>query len=126
MTGDSFIRIESRTAGGETAVTEAEARSYEKNGHYYLLFETEGDRCRLKFNETGLEYRRSGELTYMLKFLPGEETGSSMATPYGVSELKCRTHLYEETVKEDEMLLKLRYNVAGEDCDMMITVRKRI
>lgn len=122
MTGEGILRIETRTGSGEPAVTEAKARCFEKKGRNHVLFEIEGDRCRLKFDEKALTYRRSGELAYELRFLPGEETETAMVTPYGTSRLTCMTYLYEKISKEDEMVLNLRYNVAGEDCDMKIVI----
>ena len=125
MTGESILRIESRTTGGGTSAAEAGGRCYEKNGYHYVLFEVEGDSCRIKFNAKSLEYRRSGELSYRLRFVPGEETAADMTTAYGVTGITCRTHMYNEIIKEDEMVLNLSYNVADEDCDMRITIRKK-
>lgn len=125
MTGDSTLRIETRISGGEAAVTEVEARCYEKRGRRYILFELDGDRCRLRTDSKGLEYRRSGGLTYDLSFIPGEETAATMSTAYGRSELVFRTDLYRESIKEDEMVMNLRYNVADEDHDMKIIIRKK-
>ena len=105
-------------------VTEAAARHIIKNGSHHLLFDLEGDSCRIKFNESMLTYHRRGMLTYKLDFIKGRETTAEMTAPYGITGIQCKTKAYEMRSKDGEIVLDLRYNVADEEYEMQITVGK--
>ena len=82
----------------------------------------EGDSCRIRFDEKGLSYKRRGGLTYSLELVPGKESVTKMSTSYGVTELTCVTRFYDADISGDEIIIKIKYNIAGDKNEMEIRI----
>ncbi|MBQ7583446.1 MAG: DUF1934 domain-containing protein [Lachnospiraceae bacterium] len=105
--------------------TETVCRHYDKNGAEHVFFETDGDRCRISFDEKEMTYRRRGELTYELCLESGKRTTATLITAYGRTELACTTYSYELLKTKDAININIKYNMADEDREMEIRIKER-
>ncbi|MCR5746474.1 MAG: DUF1934 domain-containing protein [Lachnospiraceae bacterium] len=101
-------------------VIEAEARYYHKRDKHYLLFELDNDRCRIEYDEKGLIYKRSGELTYEMQLYPGNSSSMRLKTAYGVMETEYSVSLYEAEIGEDRAEINIDYRSEGNNYSMRI------
>ena len=124
MENNCALAISVKTVSGTSTRTETSGRYYLKKDRHHVLFETEGDRCRIEFDEKDLIYHRKGSLSYSLHLLKGSGTKTRMLTPFGSTEVTCLTHEYILSETEGEIIIKIRYNIADEDSDMEIMIRK--
>lgn len=124
MSGEECsLSIDTRSGTGEVRT---KGRYYYKRGKHQVLFDIEGDRCRIEFDENGLDYIRKGSLSYTLNLREGCEIDSVMRTPFGESTLTGRTYRYGLTEKEQEIRISIGYDIAGENCDMEIDISKEM
>ncbi len=125
MSEEKLIHISTRRADGGQIDIQAECRHYKKNGTDHLLFEADGDKCRISFDEKSLTYRRQGELTYDLYLESGKQTEIDMITAYGRSGMICITDEYRVSEEEGAIIINIKYNMADEDCEMDIRIEER-
>ncbi len=103
-------------------MTKSDGSYYLKHGKSYVIFEAEGDKCRLEFDENCLVYKRQGELNYTMCLMPGEKTGTDMISSAGRSHIECLTKSYSMKIKKDVINIILGYNIADEEIGMEITI----
>ena len=89
-------------------------RYYDKEDRRHVLFDTDNDRCRISFTDSGLVYKRQGELAYELRLLNGEKTTSTVHTAYGTMRIVCNTMSYELSEVKDAIKILITYNMAEE------------
>ena len=115
MDADRSILI--RTWSEETAdpvEIRGSCRYYIREDRRHVLFDTDNDRCRISFTDSGLVYKRQGELAYELNLMNGEETTSTMHTAYGTMSMVCNTISYELSEAKDAIKILITYNMAEE------------
>ena len=122
MKKECNIDIITRAGSGEALKTKSRGSYYLKRGKSYVIFETEGDRCRIEFDEKELLYKRLGELNYALVLASGEKTETDMISSVGRSHIECLTKSYSAEIKKDVININIGYNIAGEELGMEITI----
>ncbi|MCR5775090.1 MAG: DUF1934 domain-containing protein [Lachnospiraceae bacterium] len=120
MTKDCCLTIETRTAQSEAVITETKARYCRKGGRHHILFDIEGDRCRIGFDDNSLLYKRTGVLSYELSLISGKTTDAEMSTPYGRTGITCTTRKYEIRTERDGFIIETDYDIADERYEMKI------
>ena len=119
MTGDI------QGGGTEALVTSVTARYYSRKQRHYLLFEIDGDKCHIEFDDTGLLYKRQGQLTYEMVMRTGHASCIEMKTAYGKMRTDYSVDMYRADIADDRMEIGIDYRAADNECHMKITVGER-
>ncbi len=126
MPSEKVISITTVSPGGESQEIRAKCRCYSKEGKEHVLFEADGDRCRISFDKSSLTYRRQGELSFELFLSAGTKTDVKMYTSYGASEITCFTEAYNVSETGDAIRIDIKYNMAEEARKMEIIIKEKI
>lgn len=122
MRKECQVNIITRSEEGEGPVVSAEGLYYLKRGKSHVVFETEGDRCRLEFDDKELIYRRQGDLNFTLSMSDGKKTETELVSAAGRSLLQYETRSYKAEIKKDVININIGYNIADEKRLMGITL----
>lgn len=118
------LKIKTRTGPAGDSLTETEGSHYERDGRHHVLFNVDGDRCRLEFDEEQLTYHRQGALSYSLKLKAGEKSDTGMVTPYGSARLEYLVQGYTMEHAGSRISINTSYSISEEICDMKIEIIK--
>lgn len=122
------VGIQSESNDGEAIELQTTGKWYHKNGKEYLLYidhqlnEDIPTKTRVTFDGSSVSVIRSGGTNTHLLF----ETGVTHVIPYetafGLLEMVSTTKSIEENIKEDQVELKVTYNLTFDSADMGINV----
>ena len=124
MNEECRIRIDTYAGaeGSEVANTTAQGWYSLRDEKHRVRFGVSNDRCRVEFDEEGLYYARSGELSFEMRLRPGQKSMINMKTSYGDVTTAFEVDSYAAEIGEETMKISTAYHSEDEKYRIEIEV----
>ncbi len=124
MTKACLLSIRTGGKAGEELSDVTVSGRYEFSDRIHrVVFQTEGDLCHIDFNEEGLKYERSGEMSFTMDIREGNTSDLVIQTGYGEISTEYTVHGYKARILEDHISIETDYTSGDDRLYMTIDIK---